>query len=117
MSTYCYAAIAERIKQTAKNNKVSIKQMLNDLGMGINLISHLAKGQNISSISLAQIADYLNCSVDYLLGRTDNLIENPSSLTVDSTTYQILTISQSLPEAQKEELLSFARYLKEKQSL
>ena len=83
MSTYCYAAIAERIKQTAKNNKVSIKQMLNDLGMGINLISHLAKGQNISSISLAQIADYLNCSVDYLLGRTDNpreLTENQQEL-------------------------------------
>ena len=83
MSTYCYAAIAERIKQTAKNNKVSIKQMLNDLGMGINLISHLAKGQNISSISLAKIADYLNCSVDYLLGRTDNpreLTENQQEL-------------------------------------
>ena len=45
--------------------------MLSDLGFGINLISQLAHGQEISSINLAKIADYLNCSVDYLLGRTD----------------------------------------------
>ena len=114
---YLTKEIAERIKQQAKSNKVSIKEMLCACNMNINALSEFAKGKQLSSISLAKIADYLNCSVDYLLGRTDNLVENTPSLTVDSTTYKILTISQSLPEAQKEELLSFARYLKEKQSL
>lgn len=69
---YVSKEIANRIKLTAKSNKISLKTMLSDLDLGINLISHLAKGQVISSINLAKIADYLDCSVDYLLGRTDN---------------------------------------------
>lgn len=94
----------------------------NTIAKDIGLSSAIAtKWKNEGTLpngeTLIKIANYLNCSVDYLLGRTDNLIENTPSLTVDSTTYKILTISQSLPEAQKEELLSFARYLKEKQSL
>ena len=64
--------IANRIKTQAKNKKIAIGSMLSDLTLGINLISHLAKGQNITALNLARIADYLNCSVDYLLGRTDN---------------------------------------------
>lgn len=64
--------MAKRIKTRAKERKISLKVMLADLEMGINLISHLSKGQNISAINLAKIADYLDCSVDYLLGRTEN---------------------------------------------
>ena len=64
--------IANRIKTTAKSKKVSLKTMLFDCQLGINLISHLAKGQAITYINLVKIADYLDCSVDYLLGRTDN---------------------------------------------
>ena len=64
--------IAERIKQRTKSCGYNMKTMLSDLKLGINIISHLAKGQVISSINLACIADYLDCSVDYLLGRTDN---------------------------------------------
>ena len=63
--------IAERIKQRTKPCGFSMKTMLSDLELGINIISHLAKGQVISSVNLARIADYLGCSVDYLLGRTD----------------------------------------------
>lgn len=64
--------IANRIKATAKSKKISIKNMLTDLTLGINTISQFAKGQVISSINLARIADYLECSVDYLLGRTED---------------------------------------------
>ncbi len=63
--------MSRRIKIRAKEHKISLKKMLADLDMGINLISQLAKGQNITALNLAKIADYLDCSVDYLLGRTD----------------------------------------------
>lgn len=43
--------------------------MLADLNMGINTISELSKGKQLSYLSFAKIADYLDCSVDYLLGR------------------------------------------------
>ncbi len=64
--------MADRIKLRAKYQKIALKKMLSDLELGINLVSQLANGQNITAINLARIADYLDCSVDYLLGRTDN---------------------------------------------
>lgn len=64
--------MANRIKQQTKLCGYNMKDMLSELELGINIVSHLAKGQVMSSINLAKIADYLDCSVDYLLGRTDN---------------------------------------------
>ena len=72
MFMYINQEMANRIKSRAKTQKVALKTMLTELDLGINLISHLAKGQNITAVNLARIADYLDCSVDYLLGRTDN---------------------------------------------
>lgn len=82
--------IATRIKSLAKENKINLKQMLSDLNLGINLISQIAKGQTISSINLAKIADYLNCSVDFLLGRDEKVSDNY----VISDKYEKLLIDQ-----------------------
>ncbi|UQA28483.1 helix-turn-helix domain-containing protein [Flavonifractor plautii] len=46
--------------------------MLSDLSLGSNTMSNLRHYRMIAADSLARIADYLDCSVDYLLGRTDN---------------------------------------------
>ena len=46
--------------------------MLVALELGSKTMSNMRHGRTIASDSLARIADYLNCSVDYLLGRTDN---------------------------------------------
>lgn len=69
---YLTQEIVERIKSQAKLNKIKIGVMLADCNLGINALSQFSKGKQLSCISLAEIADYLNCSVDYLLGRTDN---------------------------------------------
>lgn len=61
--------IANRIKEQAKEKGVSLKVMLTDCELGINTISQMAKGKDMLSKNLARIADYLGCSVDYLLGR------------------------------------------------
>lgn len=63
--------IANRIKYRAQTQKIIIKEMLSDLELGSNTISNMRHGRTIASNSLARIADYLDCSVDYLLGRTD----------------------------------------------
>lgn len=68
---YITQDIANRIKSRLKHQHINTKDMLFDLDMGINAISEFAKGKQMSCISLARIADYLDCSVDYLLGRTD----------------------------------------------
>lgn len=69
---YNLSDVASRIKSTAKMNNIKIKDMLFMCNLNINTISTLARGKSISAESLARIADYLNVSMDYLMGRTDS---------------------------------------------
>lgn len=68
---YNSAKIAERIRIQVKNKNLSLKKLLNECELGVNTISKIASGKDIYSKNLAKIADKLECSVDYLLGRTD----------------------------------------------
>ena len=61
--------VAELIKSRSKSQGIAIKDMLEELDLGSNTMSHMRHGRAIAS---DKIADYLDCSVDYLLGRTDN---------------------------------------------
>lgn len=69
---YDSANIATIIKSRSKERKVKIKEMLIALDLGSNSMSNWYHGNKIAAESLARIADYLDCSVDYLLGRTEN---------------------------------------------
>ena len=60
--------IANKIKETAKAQGVSVKAMLSSTNLGVNTLQHM-KTSIPKSDTLALIADYLNVSVDYLLGR------------------------------------------------
>lgn len=64
--------IAFTIKSKAKERNVTVKQLLEKCQLGINTISELSKGKQISYINFAKIADELDCSVDSLLGRNKN---------------------------------------------
>ena len=64
--------VADRIKKAAKDKNLKLKTMLSDLQLGINLISQIANGSSVTASNLSKIADYLDCSVDYLLGRTSD---------------------------------------------
>lgn len=67
---YNSSNVAERIKELSKKRNISVKQMLLDVGLGFNTMSNM-KTSMPKADNLAKIADYLDCSVDYLLGRTD----------------------------------------------
>lgn len=69
---YYVEELVIRIKKEAKIQNIKLRDMLESCGLGINALSQLSDKKGLSSFSLARIADYLNCSVDYLLGRTDN---------------------------------------------
>ena len=64
--------IVSRIKFQAKRKGVTLGEMLTECGLGINTIGKMGRGCDILTHNFAKIADYLDCSVDYLLGRTDN---------------------------------------------
>ena len=62
--------IAEKIKTVTKEKGIPVKKLLEDIGLGFNTMSNM-KTSMPKADNLAKIADYLDCSVDYLLGRTD----------------------------------------------
>ncbi len=63
--------VATKIKAKAKDNKITVKQVLIDSGLSDNLMTGMRNSMPKAD-NLAKIADVLDCSVDYLLGRTDN---------------------------------------------
>lgn len=72
--------IALRIKEVAKNRDIVLRQMLEEIGLSKgtmdNLRTSMPKADN-----LAKIADYLDVSMDYLMGRTDEPdIKNNSNI-------------------------------------
>ncbi len=54
-----------------KSKKISMEKVLISCDLGVNAIRQINDKKGMASYSLARIADYLDCSVDYLLGRTD----------------------------------------------
>ena len=63
---------ADLIKELLLKKNITGKQMSTDLGLGVNTLSNIRRGDVKSIETFNLIADYLNCSVDYLLGRTDS---------------------------------------------
>ncbi len=97
---YNSSDIADKIKIIAKSKNIPMKKLLEDVGLGFNTMSNM-KTSMPKVDNIAKIADYLNISVDYLLGRTNeqistyysnnvkginfsNLIQGGSSVTVNS---------------------------------
>lgn len=62
--------IALRIKQLCKDKKMSVKSVLEECSLNKSFIYDLEKRGNVPSIeAFYNLANYLDCSVDYLLGR------------------------------------------------
>lgn len=65
--------MAKRIKLSCKKNKVTIKKLLEDINLNKNFLFDVEnRGVKPSVEAVESIADYLNVSIDYIVGRTDN---------------------------------------------
>ena len=100
--------IATIIKATAKEKNIVIKQMLNDCKLGSNTMSAMYHGKSIASDSLARIADYLDVSVDYLLGREST----PDIAVLPAKLQELVDTASSLSEEQLSDLLRYVRFIK-----
>lgn len=64
--------LANFIKTVAKSKNISIGTMLSDCGLSINTLSSMKSGGYFPRLeAITKIADYLDTSLDYLLGRTE----------------------------------------------
>ena len=62
---------ANIIKLQAKKQKISVNQLLLNCNLGKSTITKMSNGTDILTQNFQKIAENLDCSVDYLLGRTD----------------------------------------------
>lgn len=76
---YTAQTTKDKIKSLCKSKKINMEDMLSACNLGVNAIRQINDTKGMASFSLAKVADYLDCSVDYLLGRTDVPEVNHSS--------------------------------------
>ncbi len=83
--------VANSIKNLAKSKRIAVGKMLSDCSLSINTLSSMQSGGYYPRLeAIAKIADYLDCSVDYLLGRTDIPEVNTSISHKDVEKHKIL---------------------------
>ena len=87
-----------RIKALAKEKGIKIKQVLEKAQIGDNAMAHM-KTSMPKADNLAKIADELDCSVDYLLGRTENPDAHIKSSETNNQVIELLL--QLTPEQQE----------------
>lgn len=66
-----FEQIAQRIKGRCKEKGYTIKEMLEYCEISRNYMYDLKVNRVPLIESVEKIADYLDCSIDYLIGRTD----------------------------------------------
>jgi transcriptional regulator with XRE-family HTH domain len=101
---YISQDIAERIKNAAAQNNCKLGDMFAELGISANTL-HNMKTSMPKTDTLAKIADYLNVSVDYLLGR-----ETKNS-TPDQIRSAIINRVYAMSDEQAEKLLDLLESL------
>lgn len=69
---YNLQLIENRIMSIAKELGLSKNKLLINTKLNKSVFDNMKKGQIPSIDKIHTLADYLDCSVDYLLGRTDN---------------------------------------------
>lgn len=77
-------------------------------------ISLLMNGErpNVSAVFVAKLADALNCSMEYLVGLSDDY--TPNSITLTDALAELLVIARGLPSFRQDDLLSQAKMYLEK---
>lgn len=133
---YSAQIIKERVKEQQEIKGIkNADDMMKELGLGVNIIRQMSDKKGVGCFALAQIADYLNCSVDYLLGRTNapngtcsisgnNNVQaingNNSYLNVngnaktDEDTIELINLVQSLSLVKRAEAVLYLNKLKNK---
>ena len=61
----------DRIQKLIKSQNLVQKDVLTTCGIGINTLKNMKSNKGMGCFTLATLADFLNTSTDYLLGRAD----------------------------------------------
>ena len=105
----------DRLREIMQTNNITAYRIAKVTGISQGLMAEYHRGDKIPTVNnLIKIADYLGCSVDYLLGRTDNPLESlskalnsPQSAGAVTLPSDDIKTAQEAAEAQGEETVQF----------
>lgn len=101
--------IAIKINQILKEKQLSQKDMLENCKLSKNAISSmLSRGSMLRADNLARIADYLDCSIDYLVGRSTLIRIQKSELSSEELIF--IERLRALPEDSQDEIIHMLNY-------
>lgn len=70
---YKSSDVADRLRYMAKLRGITMKEALKEADVSTNIMTNMRKSMP-NATTLAKLADRLECSVDYLLGRTTEML-------------------------------------------
>ena len=93
--------LLEKIKQVAQERGMTLTELNNKAGFGTNVI-YSWKSKTPSVDKIEAVADVLNVSTDYLLGRTNNISVNNQ---IDNEQFddEVLTMARKVQDANPKE--------------
>lgn len=105
----------DRFYSQCLKKEIKPNPLAKELGISSGVITKWKNGGIPNGETLNKIADYLDCSVDYLLGRTDIPKE---AQTLDEqlkgVDFALYGETHDLTEEEKQDILEFVQYIKSK---
>ena len=106
IALYNSVEVAEQIKRQSNKMNIQLKDVFLGCGLNKNMITGMRNGSMPKADNLGKIADYLNCSVDYLLGRTPEAGFQPSQFSEDEM--ELISLYRQLNQEGREKILDSA---------
>lgn len=88
-----------QIKQLCRKKKIPVAKMLRDLEVSPSVINSWDKGKEPRLNTIIKIADYLETSIDYIVGRT-----NEETIGIETV---IINEIKKMTDEQKAQLLTY----------
>lgn len=107
----------DNLKNELRRQGISQKQLAIMMRVSQPTVSDWVSGKiKPSHFNLLKLSELLGVSVDYLLGRDDSAAtKKEAALEMDDFTYALYGESRHLSDADKEQLLNMARFLRQQQ--
>lgn len=107
----------DNLKKLREEKHITQVKLSTELEISQEVISHYEIGNSKPNIdNLIKLADYLNCSTDYLLGRTETPTPVQNLNKKDLELENILNSYNSLSNERKNSLKDYLEFLSSKES-
>lgn len=107
----------ENLRKLREKRNITQLRLASEIGISQESVSHFeSNGSNLKLEYLVKIADFLNTSVDYILGRTtkDEPIQEILSKITDKNLDELLNNYAQLNNLQRQDLIWYSDALKNK---